>query len=389
MELPPKRCILSCKCIGSELFIRKWKIEKWLYGNEKKMNQVEKEMLVSLVDKLEEQHTLTKEEWITLITKRDEELAEDIFQRAVKVRQAIYGNEVFVRGLIEFTNYCKNDCYYCGIRKSNQDAQRYRLSMEEILECCAQGYDLGFRTFVLQGGEDGYYTDDKLVTLITSIKESYPDCALTLSIGEKSRKSYQAYFDAGADRYLLRHETASETHYQRLHPGELSLKNRKRCLYDLKEIGYEVGCGFMVGSPYQTPEDLAEDMLFLRELEPDMVGIGPFVPHQKTPFAEKNQGTVELTTYMLGLIRLMLPYVLLPSTTALGTIDPMGREKGIQAGANVVMPNLSPISVRKKYELYDNKICTGDEAAECKNCLIRRMESIGYHLVVDRGSVRR
>jgi len=353
------------------------------------MNRVEKEMLVSLVDKLEEQHTLTKEEWITLITKRDEELAKNIFQRAVKVRQGIYGNEVFVRGLIEFTNYCKNDCYYCGIRKSNLEAQRYRLSMDEILECCAQGYDLGFRTFVLQGGEDGYYTDDKLLSVITRIKETYPDCALTLSIGEKTRESYQAYFHGGADRYLLRHETASEAHYGKLHPQELTLKNRKRCLYDLKEIGYEVGCGFMVGSPYQTPKELAEDMLFLRELEPDMVGIGPFVPHQKTPFAEKTQGTVELTTYMLGLIRLMLPYVLLPSTTALGTIDPLGREKGIQAGANVVMPNLSPVSVRKKYELYDNKICTGDEAAECKHCLNRRMESIGYHLAVDRGSVRR
>lgn len=353
------------------------------------MNVINKNKLLTLVEKLEQEHTLTREEWITLITGRDEKLAMEVFQRAVKIRKNIYGDEVFVRGLIEFTNYCKNDCYYCGIRRSNQEARRYRLSMDEIMECCNQGYHLGFRTFVLQGGEDAYYTDERLVNIIEKIKGCYPDCALTLSIGEKARESYQVYFDAGADRYLLRHETASEAHYGKLHPRELSLEKRKRCLYDLKEIGYEVGCGFMVGAPYQTAAELAKDMLFLRELEPDMVGIGPFVPHHKTPFAEETPGSVELTTYMLGLIRLMLPYVLLPATTALGTIDPLGREKGIQAGANVVMPNLSPVSVRKKYELYDNKICTGDEAAECKNCLNQRMENIGYHLVVHKGGVRK
>lgn len=335
------------------------------------------------IDQLEQEHRLTKEEWIALISDRSE--AEYLFERARAVSQQYYGNAVYTRGLIEFTNYCKNNCYYCGIRRDNGNAERYRLSEEDIFDCCKQGYELGFRTFVLQGGEDGYYTDERLVDLIQEIKTSYPDCAITLSVGEKTKESYQKYFDAGADRYLLRHETANECHYHKLHPQEMSYQNRKACLYHLKEIGYQVGCGFMVGSPGQTVECLAEDMMFITELQPDMVGIGPFVPHHETPFAKEAQGTVELTLYMLGLLRLLKPNLLLPATTALGTIDPKGREKGILAGANVVMPNLSPTRVRKKYELYDNKICTGDEAAECRTCLNRRMESIGYKLVVERG----
>lgn len=338
-----------------------------------------------LIDKLWKEMELTKEEWIELIEGQDTETAEYLFEKARENRKKYFENKVYSRGLIEFTNYCKNDCYYCGIRRSNSHAERYRLSTEQILECADQGYELGFRTVVLQGGEDGYYTDDRIVDLIKRLKAQHPDCAVTLSIGEKSRESYQRYYDAGADRYLLRHETALESHYQQLHPEEMSLEHRKQCLRDLKEIGYQVGCGFMVGSPGQTAESLAEDMLFIKELQPHMVGIGPFVPHHQTPFAERTQGTVEQTLYMLGLLRLMLPKALLPSTTALGTIDPLGREKGIQAGGNVVMPNLSPTNVRKKYELYDNKICTGDEAAECRMCLSRRMESIGYDLVVDRG----
>lgn len=341
--------------------------------------------LKELINKLNTGHALTKSEWITLIDRRTPEAAEYLFTLAREARHKYYGHDIYVRGLIEFTNYCKNDCLYCGIRRSNTQAHRYRLSEEDILSCCKEGHALGFRTFVLQGGEDGHYTDERLVHLIRKIKCLYPDCALTLSIGEKTKESYQAYFDAGADRYLLRHETHNHDHYARLHPTSLTAQNRQRCLWDLKEIGYQVGTGFMVGSPFQTSEHLAEDMLFLKELNPHMVGIGPFIPHHDTPFADQDAGTLELTLYMLGLIRLMLPKVLLPATTALGTIDPRGRELGILAGANVVMPNLSPTEVRKDYLLYDNKICTGDESAQCRDCLEKRMESIGYHIVTDRG----
>lgn len=292
---------------------------------------------------------------------------------------------MYIRGLIEFSNYCRNNCLYCGIRKSNRNAQRYRLTKWEILSCCKEGYELGFRTFVLQSGEDAFFTDEVIIDIISSIKRIYPDCAVTLSIGEKSYESYKAYFDAGADRYLLRHETANAEHYNKLHPKELSSDNRKQCLYNLKEIGYQVGTGFMVGSPYQTAENLAEDMLFIKELKPQMVGIGPFISHKDTPFADMPSGTMEQTLFMIGLLRLTLPNALIPSTTALGTIDPNGRENGILAGANVVMPNLSPMAVRKKYMLYDNKICTGDESAQCRRCMESRMRSIGYDVVVSRG----
>ncbi len=338
-----------------------------------------------LIDKLEADGRLSKEEYIFLIENRSGEIAEYLFEKARDIRRRYYGNDIYIRGLIEFTSVCKNDCYYCGIRKSNTRAQRYRLTREEILGCCDKGYGLGFRTFVLQGGEDPFYTDEKMVGIIRSIKNAYPDCAITLSIGEKSRASYRAFREAGADRYLLRHETANDAHYARLHPAELSLANRKQCLYDLKEIGFQVGCGFMVGSPYQSAECLADDLVFLAELKPHMVGIGPFIPHKDTPFANEKAGTMELTLFMLGLIRLILPAVLMPATTALGTIHPQGREKGILAGANVTMPNLSPLAVRSKYLLYDNKICTGDEAAECRHCMERRMNSIGYKVAVGRG----
>ena len=338
-----------------------------------------------LIDKLEQTSRLTKEEWIALIENRSEEAAEYLFEKARNWQHKYYGKRVYTRGLREFTNYCKNDCYYCGIRRSNQNADRYRLTREQILECCQIGYGLGFRTFVLQGGEDGWFTQERLEEIVHAIRESYPDCAITLSLGERSRESYRRLFEAGADRYLLRHETADEEHYRQLHPQELSAARRKQCLWDLKEIGYQTGTGFMVGSPGQTAAQLAEDLMFIRKLEPHMVGIGPFVPHHDTPFAVEKDGTVELTLFLIGLLRIMLPKLLLPATTALGTIDARGREKGILAGANVVMPNLSPTDVRKKYELYDNKICTGDEAAECRACLNRRMESIGYQLVVDRG----
>lgn len=341
--------------------------------------------IVELTDKLEREHILPKSELAEIITGHTSETDEYLFEKARAVREKIYGKDVYMRGLIEFTNYCKNDCMYCGIRRSAKNADRYRLTEEQILDCCETGYGLGFRTFVLQGGEDGFYTDDKIVSIVAGIKEKFPDCAVTLSIGEKSRESYEKFRKAGADRYLLRHETANSEHYRKLHPKELSLENRMRCLADLKEIGFQTGCGFMVGSPYQTAENLAEDLLYIHKLQPHMVGIGPFIPHHDTPFAEEKQGSLEMTLLMLGLTRLIVPNVLLPSTTALGTIHPKGREMGILAGANVVMPNLSPQDVRKKYLLYDNKICTGDEAAECIACLGRRMESIGCKLVTSRG----
>ena len=310
---------------------------------------------------------------------------EALFAAALEQRRIYYGNKVFFRGLIEFSSYCRNDCYYCGIRKSNRNANRYRLSEDEVLECCAEGYRLGFRTFVLQSGEDLFYTDDRMCSIIANIKQHYPDCAVTLSLGEKTEESYRRYYAAGADRYLLRHETASESHYERLHPGNLSLANRKKCLYILKEIGYQAGAGFMVESPFQTFEDLAADLIFLRELQPHMVGIGPFIPHKDTVFAGEKTPDTNLTLIMLALVRLILPKVLMPSTTALGTIDPDGREKGLKAGANVVMPNLSPVQHRKDYSLYDNKICTGEEAAECLNCLSERIRSEGFEPDFSRG----
>ena len=338
-----------------------------------------------LIDKLNAEHILTKAEFISLIDGRDEASAEYLFACARLQQQRFYGHDVYIRGLIEFTNYCKNDCYYCGIRRSQKAADRYRLTEADILSCCAQGYDLGFRTFVLQGGEDPYFTPERIASLVSEIRSRYPDCAITLSVGEHSHQTYQLWHDAGADRYLLRHETADPEHYRMLHPAELSCENRKNCLRDLKDIGYQIGCGFMVGSPCQTSEHLAEDMLFMYDLRPHMVGIGPFIPAKGTPFADRSAGTLELTLYMLGLIRLMLPDVLLPATTALGTIHPLGREKGILAGANVVMPNLSPVGVREKYALYDNKICTGEEGAQCRYCLSSRMSAIGYRTVISRG----
>lgn len=342
--------------------------------------------VMNVAEKLIMNGKLTKEEYTELLKYADDrEITELLAGEAVKIRKQYYGDKVFTRGLIEFTNYCKNNCYYCGIRRDNRNVKRYRLTKEDILECCGSGYDLGFRTFVLQGGEDPYYTDERMVEIIKAVKERYPDCALTLSIGEKSYESYRRFREAGADRYLLRHETASEEHYALLHPAEMSLRNRKQCLYHLKELGYQTGAGFMVGSPGQTPESIAEDLIFLKELEPHMVGIGPFIPHHETPFAQEKAGTLEMTLFLLSVIRIILPKVLLPATTALGTIHPGGREMGICVGANVVMPNLSPVKVRKQYELYDNKICTGDEAAECRMCLEKRVQSVGYRLVCERG----
>ena len=347
------------------------------------------EKLFLLIEKLEKEHSLSLDEYEYLIENRNEEAALLLREKAQRVRKEIYGNDVYIRGLIEIGNYCRNDCFYCGIRAGNKTCERYRLSEEDILSCCEQGYKLGFRTFVMQGGEDDYFSDERMCRIIKQIKGRYPDCAVTLSLGEKSRESYRRLFDAGADRYLLRHETADKAHYEKLHPKALSFENRMRCLRDLKGIGFQVGCGFMVGSPYQTNRNIAKDLKFIEEFKPDMCGIGPFVPHRATPFAEYPQGTVELTCYLLSIIRLICPNILLPSTTALGTIHPEGRELGILSGANVVMPNLSPETVRSKYELYNNKISTGAESAQQKSGLAGRMEKIGYKIVTARGDVKR
>ena len=338
---------------------------------------------------LSEKHHLSLSSFERILRERTEADEELAHQLARECTEKYYGRGVYTRGLIEFTNYCKNNCHYCGIQRGNKEVERYRLSKEEILSCCEEGYRLGFRTFVLQGGEDPYFTDEKIVEIVQAIKRGFRDCAVTLSIGEKSRASYEKYFRAGADRYLLRHETADREHYQYLHPKELSWENRMRCLKDLKEIGFQVGCGFMVGSPHQTAKTLAKDLYFIQEFQPDMCGIGPFIPQHTTVFAKEKAGTLEDTLFLLSLLRLIHPNMLIPATTALGTIDKRGRELGILSGANVLMPNLSPTAVRKKYLLYDNKICTGDESAQCRACLSRRMESIGAHLLVDRGDVKK
>lgn len=345
--------------------------------------------IFSLIDKLEKEHSLTEDEYAFLIDNRNAQTAEILAKKADRIRREIYGNTVFIRGLIEITNICKNDCLYCGIRKSNTNCDRYRLTKNDILECCDEGYRLGFRTFVMQGGEDGYFKDEVLCDIVRAVKEKHPDCAVTLSMGERSEGSYRRLYSAGVDRYLLRHETADSEHYAMLHPSDMTLEKRIGCLKNLKKIGFQTGCGFMVGSPFQTTQMIAKDLKLIEGFKPDMCGIGPFVPHKDTPFADKAGGTAELTCYLLSIIRLIHPPVLLPSTTALGTIDENGREKGILSGANVVMPNLSPTSVRKKYELYNNKISDGDESAQSKENLAKRIKKIGYEIVTDRGDIRK
>ena len=338
----------------------------------------------NIIDKLYNTTNASREELLFLLDNLSEEDKEYLIEKSHEVALKNYGNNVYIRGLIEFTNYCIRDCKYCGIRKSNGKAERYRLTIDEILECADIGDKLGYRTYVLQGGEDPYFTDEKMVEIIKKIKEKYPNNAITLSLGERSYKSYETMFNAGADRYLLRHETATKELYDSLHPNG-SFENRRQCLKNLKEIGYQIGAGFMVGLPNQNNSNLIDDLMFLKELDPHMCGIGPFIPHKDTPLANEESGTLEKTTTMLALIRLMLPKILLPATTALGSIDSLGREKGLKAGGNVVMPNLSPTSVREKYSLYNGKICTGDEAAECRECIERRINNAGFKLEITRG----
>ena len=341
-----------------------------------------------IISRLAKDHSLTLEEYELLISERTDEAADELRRLAVETRKKHYGNSVYIRGLIEISNICKNDCLYCGIRRSNRDCERYRLTKEQILSCCEEGYALGFRTFVMQGGEDAYFTDERLCDIVSAIKGKYPDCAVTLSMGERSRESYERLYAAGADRYLLRHETATAEHYEKLHPSEMRFEERMQCLRDLKDIGFQTGCGFMVGSPYQTYADIARDLKFIEEFKPQMCGIGPFIPHKATPFASFSAGTVELTCYLLSIVRLICPTVLLPATTALGSIEEGGREKGILSGANVVMPNLSPVDNRKKYELYNNKLYSNAESAQAKAELEKRIKSIGYEVVEARGDAK-
>lgn len=342
-----------------------------------------------LVKKLISERSLSEKEYCELLSTIDDESTEQLRKAALEIRHKIYGNEVFLRGLIEISNYCKNDCLYCGIRRSNRECERYRLTKAEIFECCDEGYALGLRTFVMQGGEDVAFNDELCVEIIKEIKRKYPDCAVTLSLGERSRESYKKLKEAGADRYLLRHETADKTHYETLHPKEMSFENRFRCLRDLRELGFAVGCGIMVGSPNQTNETIAKDLKFIETFCPEMCGIGPFIPHSKTPFAQHPQGSVILTCLLLSIVRIICPSVLLPATTALSTAKSDGREKGILCGANVVMPNLSPISVRKKYMLYNKKLIDGSESAQSIKLLNDRLEKIGYKTTIDRGDNRK
>ena len=346
------------------------------------------ERIKELISRLAKDHSLTLEEYELLISERTDEAADELRRLAVETRKKHYGNSVYIRGLIEISNICKNDCLYCGIRRSNKDCERYRLTKEQILSCCDEGYALGFRTFVMQGGEDAYFTDERLCDIVSAIKGKYPDCAVTLSMGERSRESYERLYAAGADRYLLRHETATAEHYEKLHPSEMRFEERMQCLRDLKDIGFQTGCGFMVGSPYQTYSDIARDLKFIEEFKPQMCGIGPFIPHKATPFASFGAGTVELTCYLLSIVRLICPTVLLPATTALGSIEEGGRERGILSGANVVMPNLSPVDNRKKYDLYNNKLYSNAESAQAKAELEKRIKSIGYEVVEARGDAK-
>ena len=329
-------------------------------------------------------NNLDKEELIYLLQKINDDNKKILIEAANKIRKERYGNKVYMRGLIEFTNYCKRNCKYCGIRADNRKLERYRLTNEEIIQCVKNGKEIGYSTYVLQGGEDSYFDDEKVVEIVKAIKSIYPYDAVTLSIGERSYESYKKMYDAGADRYLLRHETASKKLYESLHPDG-DYDNRIKCLWNLKEIGYQVGAGFMVGLPGQTTEDLVEDLLFIKKLEPHMCGIGPFIPHKDTPYRSEERGRLDDVITMLAITRLLLPNVLLPATTALGSISDKGREMGIKAGANVVMPNLSPVNVRDKYSLYNNKICTGDEAAECRICIENRINNIGFEIDLGRG----
>jgi biotin synthase len=337
--------------------------------------------MTNIVNKLRQNRDLSADDLKALI--ESDEIEDELFKAADHVRRENYDTAVYIRGLIECTNYCRNNCFYCGIRCDNKNLERYRLTKEEVLSCCHAGYELGFRTFVLQGGEDLIFAG-VIAEIVKDIKTAYPDCAVTLSFGEMP-SYFQAWFDAGADRYLLRHETADTTHYQLMHPNNMCYETRKNCLMELKKIGYQVGAGFMVGSPHQTVDMIIADLRYLQDLKPDMIGIGPYISHQNTPFSSYQSGDLHLTLRLIAILRLLFPDALIPATTALGTIDRRGREMGLKAGANVVMPNLSPLHLRKQYELYDNKLSSGAEAAEYLKDLKELVAEAGYLIVEDVG----
>ena len=347
--------------------------------------RISNEYLMEIVRTLIDSHRLSLDDYQTLIAHRNSEVAALLSQEAARTCHEYYENGIYIRGLIEISNYCKNDCYYCGIRKSNHSCMRYRLTVEEILDCANAGYEIGFRTFVLQGGEDPWFNDERLVELISALHQTHPDCAITLSLGERTTESYERLFEAGAERYLLRHEAISAQLYRKLHPSEMRLETRLQCLNSLRKTGYAVGCGFMVGAPYQSSRDLAYDLKFIERFKPEMCGIGPFIPHDATPFGHYETGSAELTCFLLSIIRIIHPSILLPATTALIAAMPDGCAKGVLAGANVVMPNLSPFNARQNYELYRNKSHTDVAAREYLSQLEEDMRMIGHHICIDRG----
>ena len=306
-------------------------------------------------------------------------------ENAVRTARQQFGLGIYIRGLIELSSYCKCNCLYCGLRRSNRDAERDRRTAEEVLECCKEGYKLGFRTFVLQGGEDGTHSDEWLEMLICQMRSLYPDVAITLSLGERSEQSYIRLKRAGANRYLLRHEAANAALYESLHPDGRGLQHRLMCAEALQRSGYQVGLGMMIGVKGQTIDHIVEDLMLIERMKPEMVGIGPFLPHKATPLGGEPAGDLNLTLATIAIVRLLLPKALLPSTTALATLTPRGRLEGILSGANVVMPNLSPSDVRAKYAIYENKASWGKEAAEGLEALERELESIGYHIDYSRG----
>lgn len=293
-------------------------------------------------------HNLEKSEIIQLLNSDGNEL----FKTADEVRQEFVGDEVHLRGLIEFTNICRQTCKYCGIRRENSKVNRYRLSKDEIISMARHGVRNGFKTLVMQGGEDSFFTKDLICEIIFEIKKM--DVALTLSLGERSFEDYKAFKDAGADRYLLRIETTDKELYKSVHPG-MSFENRKRCLYDLKSLGYETGTGCLIGLPGQTVESLADDILFFKELDADMVGVGPFIPHPETPFAKSSCGSFNLALKVMAITRLLLPNINIPATTAMETLSPNGRLIALQSGANVFMPNITEGVSPSKYEIYPDK----------------------------------
>lgn len=343
--------------------------------------------MMSLAERLYREKTLPFEELKALVETEDEDVILYLRSRAEEIRDESYGRNVFLRALIEFTNWCKCDCLYCGIRCSNRHAERYRLSPDVILSAVEEGYRLGFRTVVLQGGEDPYFTDERLIPIVREIRSSF-DVRITLSVGERSYESYERLYDAGASRYLLRHESITASHFARLHPPRQTLDGRIKALKDLKDIGYQVGCGFMVGSPFQTSDDITRDLLFIKEFTPHMVGIGPFIAQQDTPFASYPNGSASLTLKLLSIIRIMNPFLLLPATTALATVRGKGEIEGLGYGANVIMPNITPKEERRKYRIYDDKAYGGLEAAENVERLKWEVGRLGYSIPVDYGDSR-